>query len=280
MLRPSPTGATRVAGVIGSPVRHSLSPALHNAAFAAAGLDWTYVAFEVPDGSAPLAVDGMRALGIEGLSVTMPHKQAVARAVDVLTPAARALDAVNCVARLADGRLEGSNTDGEGFVRSLRDAGTDVAGLHVAVLGAGGAARAVIAALASAGASTIVVVNRTEAAAVTAAGLAGAAGHVGRFGAVSLADVVVNATSVGMGSADLPCDPSLLRAEQVVVDLVYHPRRTAFLSAAASVGARGVDGLGMLVHQAAVAFERWTACDAPVAEMRAAAEAELATRPE
>src|SRR5262245_21568753 len=134
------TGATRVAGVIGSPVRHSLSPAMHNAAFADAGLDWRFVAFDVADGEAGQALDGMRALGIDGLSVTMPHKQAVARAVDVLSPAARALDAVNCVARLDDGRLEGLNTDGAGFVASLRDAGINPAGMAVAVLGAGGAA--------------------------------------------------------------------------------------------------------------------------------------------
>jgi shikimate dehydrogenase len=226
----------------------------------------------------------MRTLEIEGLSVTMPHKQAVARAVDVLTPAATALDAVNCVARVADGRLEGLNTDGEGFVRSLAEREVAVAGRSVAVLGAGAAARAVIAALASAGAAAVMVVNRTPASAEAAAVLAGSVGTTASAAAavrdadIRDADIVVNATPVGMGTQDLPLDPALLRAGQVVADLVYHPLDTALLQAARAVGATTIDGLGMLAHQAAIAFERWTGLTPPVAVMRAAAGAELATR--
>jgi shikimate dehydrogenase len=272
------TGATRVAGVIGSPVRHSLSPAMHNAAFEAAGLDWSYLAFEVAEGDAARALEGMRSLGIEGLSVTMPHKQDVARSVDILTPAARALDAVNCVARLEDGRLEGLNTDGAGFVASLRDAGVNPAGMSVVVLGAGGAARAVIEALASAGAARVSVVNRTVERADPAARLAGECGVVGSVADVARADLIVNATPVGMGSEEIPVDGRVLRSSQVVADLVYHPRRTTLLAFAEEVGATTVDGLGMLVHQAALAFTRWTSCEAPVDVMRAAAEAELAAR--
>jgi shikimate dehydrogenase len=273
------TGATRLTGVIGSPVRHSLSPALHNAAFDALGLDWRFLAFDVPAGSGADALVGMRALGIEGLSVTMPHKQAVARAVDVLHTSARALDAVNCVARLADGRLEGRNTDGAGFLDSLGDHGVSVTGRSVVVLGAGGAARAVAVALAEAGADAVVIVARSAAPALQAAALAGPVGRVGTMADIRGVDIVVNATPIGMGSGELPLDPALLHAGHVVADLVYQPLDTALLGAARSAGASTIDGLGMLVHQAAHAFTVWTGQAAPVAAMRAAAEAELAGRP-
>jgi shikimate dehydrogenase len=277
---PAPTGATRVAAVIGSPVRHSLSPALHNAGFAALGLDWVYVAFEVAEGRVPDALAGVRALGLAGLSVTMPHKSAVARAVDVLTPEAENLAAVNCVTRLADGRLEGHNTDGPGFLDSLREEGVEPSGLQVAVLGAGGAARAVIDALACAGAARIAILNRSPGPALEAAELARGRAHLGVPSDAHGADLVVNATPVGMGagSVDLPIDPSLLRPGQVVADLVYHPTDTALLRAARAAGCRTVGGLGMLVHQAAHAFHRWTGAEAPVAAMRAAALGELARR--
>lgn len=276
--RPPVSGNTRIAGVIGQPVRHSLSPAIHNAAYDACGLDWVYVAMEVASGTVPEALAGMRALGIAGLSVTMPHKEAVFEAVDELTPAARAMRAVNCV-HLDGGRLVGYNTDGDGFVDSLRaDAGVDPSGMRVTVLGAGGAARSVIEALARSGAAEVAVVNRTPDRAADAAALAGAVGIVGTSSSVATADLVVNATSVGMGSDDLPVDSSLLRAGQIVADLVYHPIDTALLRAARSAGARSVGGLGMLVHQAARQFTLWTGMTAPVAAMRAAAEAELSRR--
>ena len=138
------TAATRVAAVIGDPVRHSLSPAIHNAAFAAAGLDWVYVAFEVPAGRAADAIRAMDVLGIDGLSVTMPHKADVAAAVDSCTPDALALGAVNCVVR-RHGRTTGHSTDGDGFLWGLQDdLSVDPSGLRCVVLGAGGAARAVV----------------------------------------------------------------------------------------------------------------------------------------
>ncbi len=277
------TAGTRVAAVIGSPVRHSLSPALHNAAFAAAGVDWVYTAFEVAPGQAGAALAAMRALGLGGLSVTMPHKDDVAAAVDVLSPAAAALRTANTVVRGADGRLEGHSTDGEGFVASLREAGIDPSGAAVAVLGAGGAARSVVDALARAGAASVAVVNRTPAKAAVAAALAGDAGVVGGREHVAAADIVVNATSVGMGAVDgaadaLPVDPTLMRAGQVVADLVYHPLDTALLVAARAAGATTVDGLGMLVHQAALQQQLWLGVLPDVAVMRAAALHELAAR--
>jgi len=276
--RPTVSGATRLAGVIGSPVRHSLSPALHNAAYEACGLDWVYVALEVAPDAAAQAFAGMRALGIAGLSVTMPHKEAAFAAVDELSPSARAMRAVNCV-HLRDGVLVGHNTDGDGFVDSLRaDASLDPKGLRVAVVGAGGAARSVVEALARNGAAAVTVVNRTVSRAEEAAALAGAVGGVGQPADIADADLVVNATSIGMGSDELPLDPTLLRKGHVVADLVYHPLDTALLRAARERGARSVDGLGMLVHQAARQFTIWTGLEAPVAAMRAAAEAELARR--
>ena len=285
-----PTGSTRVAGVIGDPVRHSLSPALHNAAFAELGLDWTYLAFEVPAGQGADAVAAMRVLGIDGLSVTMPHKDTVAAAVDELSPAAALLGAVNCVRR-EGGRLIGENTDGAGFLRSLRtQAAVDPAGLRTVVLGAGGAARAVIVALAADGA-LVTVVNRSPDAAARAAALGAAAGGaaaeasggpsgsaiVGGTTAVRDADVVVNATPLGMTDGDpLPVDPALLSDGQLVVDLIYRPERTSLLEAAAEAGATTLNGVGMLLYQAAEQFTMWTGHDAPVDAMAAAVGLDLA----
>jgi len=272
------SGATRLAAVIGSPVRHSLSPALHNAGFAALGVDWRYVAFEVAPGEAVRALDAMRSLGIGGLSVTMPHKEAIADAVDDLDPAAAALQSVNTVVAVGDGRLRGHSTDGAGFVASLREAAVDPAGLRVGVIGAGAAARSVIDALARAEAASVVVVNRSAERAAQAAALAGDRGATAAADQLGECDLVVNATSVGMGADELPLDPSLLREGQVVADLVYHPLDTALLRAARAIGARTVDGLGMLVHQAALQQELWLGVRPDPDVMRAAAVRELAAR--
>ena len=278
----TPSATTRIAAIIGDPVRHSLSPALHNAAFAAAGLDWAFVAFEVPAGYGASALDAMRVLGLHGLSVTMPHKADAAAACDLLTPDAAALRSVNCVVPGPDGRLLGDSTDGEGFVRAMRDSGHDPAGARVLVLGAGGAARAVVLALCRAGAAVTVAARRSEAAeeAARLAGPAGLAAPVAtvawaeRAGALAHADVLVQATPLGMGDdPGLPVDPAAIRSHHVVCDLVYHPLDTPVLGEARRRGAATVDGLGMLVHQAALAFERWTGVEAPLRAMWGAAEA-------
>jgi shikimate dehydrogenase len=271
------TSDTTLVGLLRWPGRRSLSPAMHNAAFAAAGLDWTYVAFDVAPGSAPAALDAMRTLGIAGLSVTMPHKEAAAAAVDVLDVAATALRSVNTVTRDGEGRLVGHSTDGDGFVDWLAACGVGVAGTDVAVAGAGGAARSVVDALGRAGAAEIAVVNRTAVRADEAARLA-ATGRVGTPDDIGAADLVVNATSVGMGTDELPFDPATLRPGQVVADLVYHPLDTALLRAARAVGCTTVDGLGMLVHQAVRQQVLWTGIRPDPAVMRAAAESELARR--
>jgi shikimate dehydrogenase len=272
------SAATRLAAVIGSPVRHSLSPALHNAGFAATGADWVYAAFEVAEGQAAAAVAAMRVFGLGGLSVTMPHKETVAALVDELDPAAAALRSVNTVVPTVDGRLRGYSTDGAGFIAALSASGIDVAGQRACVLGAGGAARAIIDALARAGAKSITVINRSAERAVAAAALAGRIGTVGDETDISCSDIVINATSVGMDSSDLPCDPLHLHDELVVADIVYHPRQTAFLDAAARAGARTVEGLGMLVHQAMLQQQLWTGVAPDATVMWAAAERELASR--
>ena len=274
------TGRTRLAAVIGSPIRHSLSPALYNAAFAAAGLDWVFVALQVEAGRAATALAGMRAFGFGGLSVTMPHKEDAFAAVDTVEQAAAALRSVNCVVPLADGRLLGCSTDGDGYVDSLSaDAGVDPAGKRVVVVGAGGAARSIVDALARCGVAGIIVVNRSAARAHETAALAGGIGRVGIAADIETADIVVNATSVGMNSTDVPFDVTMLHDGQTVSDIVYLPLRTSLLQAAEQRGARTHDGLGMLVHQAVHQFRRYTGgIDADPLVMRAAAMTELARR--
>lgn len=271
------TGATRLAAVIGDPVRHSLSPVIHNAAFAEAGLDWAFVAFEVIAGDAPAAITGAKALGIDGLSVTMPHKATVIEALDRLTPTAQRLGAVNAIVREGI-EFVGHSTDGAGLVDALAyDEGFSPEGRSCVVVGAGGAARAVILALADAGASEVVVINRTPANAELAAALAGKVGRVGTEEDVRAADLVVNATPMGMVGNDQPAvGASLFHSNQLVVDLVYSPPLTPTIQAARAAGAHAVGGLGMLVHQAAHAFTLWTGQEAPLPAMSAAAMAALA----
>jgi shikimate dehydrogenase len=266
-------------GVIGDPIAHSLSPTLHNAAFAALGLDWHSTAILVREDQAAEVLPFMREHSMAGLSVTMPLKASLASLVDSCSETARRLNAVNCLIN-RDGAISGENTDGKGFVESLqRGAAFIPAGRRCVVLGAGGAARAVILALAEAGAGEVAVINRTLARAVDAAALAGAAGRVvadddpGEVErAVAQSDLIVNATPVGMGNpagsdAEWPADPSLLHEGQVAADLLYFPRPTPWLVAAVHAGAVAVDGLGMLVHQAAAQIELWTGQPAPVEAM-------------
>jgi shikimate dehydrogenase len=207
----------------------------------------------------------------------MPHKASAFAAVDDVTDVARRLGVVNCVS-WRDGALLGDSTDGPGFLAALRRAvGFDPASTRCVVLGAGGAARAVTLALADAGAAEVVVVNRTESRAEEAAALAGAVGRVGSGTDVGGADLVVQATPIGMAGGggtpdDLGVDVAALHGGQVVADLVYYPLETPFLAAAKAGGAVTVGGLGMLVHQAALALERWTGRAVPVEAMWAAAE--------
>jgi shikimate dehydrogenase len=250
---------------------------IFTAAFEALDLDYTYVAVEVPPGKGAEAIEQARAAGVEGLSVTMPHKAAVLPALDQLSAAAEALGAVNTVLRVGDD-LVGDNTDGPGFLDALAiDEGFDPLGRRCVVFGAGGAARAVILALAAAGASEVVVVNRNPEHAEAAIVLAGEIGRVGEADDVRQADLVVNATPMGMqGHPQEPLfDPDLLGPGQLVADLVYHPPLTPLVAAARERGAVAVNGLGMLIHQAAHAFRLWTGQPAPVEVMSAAAVSRL-----
>jgi shikimate dehydrogenase len=269
---PDLSAATTVVGVIGDPVDHSLSPRLHNAAFLSMGLDWVSVGLRVAADRTADALDGASALGIGGLSVTMPHKEAAAMAVDRLSPEAERLGAVNCVA-FDDGAAVGDNTDGAGLVAALRRGGRfEADGRRCLVVGAGGAARAAVAALADAGSAEVVVVNRTRSRAEAAAALAGRVGRVGSPADATQCDLVVNATPLGMEGAGAeragwPIDPRFLHTGQWVVDLVYNPRRTPWLEVAESAGAKVSNGVGMLVHQAALQVALWTGMEVPVEAM-------------
>jgi shikimate dehydrogenase len=277
-------GATHVTGIVGWPVEHSLSPAIHNAAFAAAGLDWAYVPLPVPPEGLPEALTGLAALGFRGVSVTMPHKTETADLLEELSEDAQLLRAVNTIV-VRGGALEGHNTDAPGFGRFLRrDAGFDPAGAEALIFGAGGAARACALALARGGVGRITVAARDVARAAPLASIVESVGvplAVVRPGDVegSVADLVVNATPVGAPGAE-PAHPALPRLGPgvLVVDLLYDPPTTDLQRRAREAGATAVGGLGHLLEQAALSFELWTGTPAPLDVMSAAALALLADR--
>jgi shikimate dehydrogenase len=264
---------TELVGVIGSPVRHSLSPALHNAAYQALGLDWAYLAFEVAAGDFEAAVAGAAALGLGGLSVTMPHKDAAAAVAARRSPTVRRLGAANTLTFVA-GEIRAESTDGAGLLDDLREAGFDPQGKRCGVIGAGGAARAAILALAGAGAEEVLVVNRTAVRAFRAAALAGRAGRVAKAEELDSAELVVQATPAEMlaekSSWPAGADPSRLGGGQLALDLVYAPAETHWLAEAERSGATTRNGLGTLLHQAAHQVTLWTGEDAPIEAMRAA----------
>jgi shikimate dehydrogenase len=254
---------------------------IHNAAFSATGLDWVYEAFDIGPDEVAGFVERAAADGFGGLNVTMPDKEAAAAAVDRRTPDAEALGAVNTVIFDDRATTVGDNTDGPGFVDALAAEVPELrlAGCRAGGVGAGGAARAVILALGRAGVASIVVVNRTRTRADAAVALAPEVARVGEAADLAGLDLVVDATPAGMGGAtDLPFDAELLGRGQVVCDLVYWPVETPLLREATARGARAINGLGMLVHQAARSFERWTGVDAPIDAMTAAVRAELQRR--
>lgn len=285
---PSITGKTSLVGLIGWPVAHSLSPSMHNAAFAELGLDWAYVPLPVRPDDVEQALKGLAALSFVGANVTVPHKQAVMRYMDELSDSARITGAVNTI-HFQNGKFSGYNTDAIGFLNSLKEANCDPQGMRVAVLGAGGAARAVVFALARAGADSIIVLNRTaERGAFLVGDLAAAFPNSSlTFEALtseslavldSTVDLVINSTSVGMypnvEASPWPADVPM-PANVIFCDLVYNPLETVFLARAHAAGATTVDGLGMLVHQGAYAFEKWTGQSAPVDVMRQACLSKL-----
>jgi len=277
-LNVSLSGATRVVGLFGYPVGHSRSPAMQNAAFQARGLDCVYVPFNVHPEQLPEAVEAIRSLGMVGVNLTIPHKQNVIELLDMVNEDARQIGSVNTIVNVG-GVLEGYSTDGQGFIRALKEAWKSPEGRKVVVLGAGGTARATVFALIKSGAE-VAIANRTISRAeelaeavyknfaglrITAMTLESAAARY----SIKNADLVVNCTSVGMfpnvDAQPIPMD--YLHPKLFVYDQIYNPWETRLLAAAKRLGCGVANGAGMLVHQGAIAFELWTGQTAPVEAM-------------
>ena len=266
---------TRMAGIIGWPVGHSLSPAMHNAVYDAMGMNWRYVAFPVRPERIAEAVYGIRALNLAGVNVTIPHKETVMPHLDELTPAARAIGAVNTII-VEDDRMIGDNTDVRGVLEALDQAGVSLAGRQALILGAGGAARAAAWGLLTRH-TRVALLARTP---VRGERLAEDMRRVVPGADVTVVeqaprsvDLLVNCTPVGMipEPAHSPLPPGLtLDADTAVMDMIYRPLETTLLRQARQAGARTVSGLDMLVYQGVIAFERWTGTLPPADVMRAA----------
>jgi shikimate dehydrogenase len=280
-------GKTRVCAIIGDPVEHSLSPVMHNAAFKELGLNLVYVAFTVTSTELKTAVLGAKSLGLRGLNVTMPHKNAVMSHLDEVDSTAKSIGAVNTVLN-NQGKLIGYNTDGSGAMIALQENGVYPEEKKLVLLGAGGAAKA-IAYQAAQDVEELVILNRTaEKAKKLAEALKSFDAKV-KAGTLSsevlkqelpTTDILVNATSAGMHpDVDISPVPSdLLHSDLSVMDIIYNPLETKLLKDAKSAGAKVVSGIEMLLYQGAVAFEIWTNCPAPIEVMREAALNELEKR--
>lgn len=281
---PAPTSfLSEIIALFGQPVAENPTQYMQEQAFAALGLNWRYVTLEVPPARLADAVRGMRAMNFAGANCTIPHKIAVMEHLDEITPTARKIGAVNTVVRQADGSLLGENTDGKGFIRSVREAGMDLAGVNAVVLGAGGAARAIAVELAEAGARSIRVVNRTEergrALALQVQERTGVETQFtpwdGAYSVPADTQLLVNATSIALApnvEEQVPVDYATLQPGLLVCDVIPNPPNTPLLRQAREAGATTLDGLGMLVYQGAIAFKMWTGDDAPVEVMREALE--------
>jgi shikimate dehydrogenase len=274
------SGKTQICGVIGDPIEHTMSPVMHNASFSALGLDYVYVAFRVKSDELAGAIEGMRALNIRGLNVTIPHKVNIIPLLDGLDTLADKIGAVNTIVN-RDGILKGHNTDANGFLQALLDKGVTPEGKNVVILGAGGAARAISFILAEKRAN-LLILNRLEEidwAEELARKISSVFGKEVRAlelndanlkTALDKAELLVNATSVGMSpNTNLNPVPSrLLRPGLVVFDIVYNPIKTKLATEASLAGCETVMGLDMLVWQGALAFEMWTGKKAPVDIMK------------
>jgi len=283
MIEQRITGKTRVVGILGYPVEHSLSPLMHNAGFQALGLDYCYVPFPVAPDNLGQAVQAVRALNLAGVNVTIPHKEAVIPFLDELAPEAASIGAVNTIVH-QDGQLVGYNTDGKGFLLSLTEGlNLDIQGRTIVLLGAGGAARGVGMELARAGAGRLILINRNlergqelarDIARHTGGNIEARPWEEGIMAeALSGAQVLINTTSVGMyPHCHVPpvVNPELLPEGLAVCDLIYNPMTTSLLEAAEAKGLRTLSGWGMLLYQGVLAFELWTGHKAPVELMKEA----------
>jgi shikimate dehydrogenase len=274
------SGKTRLCGIIGDPVEHTMSPVMHNAAFRQMGVDYLYVPFKVKQEELAKAIDGVRALNIRGLNVTIPHKVTVIQFLDKLDHLAEKIGAVNTIVN-DDGVLTGYNTDGAGFLQALLEKGIEPRGKNIVILGAGGASRAISFSLADRGAH-LVILNR----ALELDWAEELASRISQIFAKEVealelnrenlarvldrANIVVNATSVGMtpNIDETPVTSDLLKPGLIVFDIVYNPIKTRLLREAEAAGAKTISGLDMLVWQGALAFEKWTGLKAPVELMR------------
>ena len=279
------TGTTKNLGVIGWPIAHSLSPVLQNAALRDAGLDYAYVALPVSPKELPAAVEGLRALGFRGFNVTIPHKTAIIPLLDEVEEGARIIGAVNTVVN-EDGRLVGCNTDAIGFLDALRGKGFGTEGKHVTLLGAGGAARAVIWALVQGGVRRISIGVRNPSKSGMLVEIFRDYTDIALFfwgseefrAELGCTDLLVNTTPLGMHpcvDAMPPVDLALLAKEALVYDIIYTPAETKLLGQAAEAGHPVLNGEGMLVGQGAASFRRWTGKEANVELMRKVLRKEL-----
>ncbi len=260
-----------IAAVVGKPIAHSLSPLIHNTAFKQEKLNWIYHAIEVSENEISECIAAVREKNIRGLSVTMPLKEVLIPHLDGLTETAKKLNAVNCVFWDGDD-LIGDNTDGDGFVNALKSQLNEpLTEKTLAIVGAGGAARSVIYSLGKNSAKEIIVVNRSKQKAEKAACLGGPNSRVGNYEDLAACDVIVNSTPLGMtGTVTeglLPVPIKFLSANQSVIDLVYNPIETEFLRQAKLLGAVTFSGLGMLIHQALLQFQRWTGKNASIPDI-------------
>jgi shikimate dehydrogenase len=265
---------------MGQPVAGNPTQFMMERAFAAAGLDWRYLTLEVAPEDLENAVRGMRAMGFKGGNFTLPHKVAVIEYLDKLSDAAEMMGAVNCVNRQGD-VLIGENTDGKGFIQSLRDV-VDPADKKVVVLGAGGAARAIAVELGLAKAAEVTIVNRTPERGQELVDLLSSKANVaskltaweGDYAVPEETDILVNATSIGMGDPDevVPIEVASLHARLVVADVIVNPPETWLLRTAAENGCQILDGLGMLVNQGVIGFKIWTETEPDASVMREAVE--------
>jgi shikimate dehydrogenase len=275
------TGQTKIVGIIGAPIEHSRSPQIHNAAIAALGLDYVYVPFHVQPDNLGAAIEGFKATNLVGINVTIPHKQYVIPYLDEISREATLIGAVNTLI-FKDGTISGENTDAPGFLQAMQEEGLDVPqGGAAVVIGAGGSARAIVVALALAGVRTICITNRTVSRAVALATDLSEKTDVSIYGiglndpklpdAVETSQLIVNTASTSMDvSHPLLIDPEWLESQSIVYDIVYTPPETRLLQAAAEKGCHIIGGLGMLVHQGAIAFEKWAGVNPPVETMRQA----------
>ncbi|WP_195572624.1 shikimate dehydrogenase [Paenibacillus sp. 1001270B_150601_E10] len=274
------TSSTQLYAVIGDPIHHSKSPLMQNAALQACGIDAVYTAFHVKPEQLEACVAGMRALGIRGMNVTIPHKEHVMKMVDEVDSSAAVIGAVNTIVN-DQGKLIGYNTDGLGFVRSLKEeTGVDLQVSRILMIGAGGAARGLCYALLKEGCKQLTVANRTVERALSIAD------ELRDDGSIQVAriengwpemnpedvDIVINTTSVGMHPHvdDSSVAKDWMKSHMIVSDIIYNPLKTKLLQDAEAVGAVTHSGLGMFVYQGAIAFELWTGIEAPVKVMREA----------